>query len=233
IFQYSEMAMFFFSPLLFTLCVGLYGTRTTAEICKDLVVTPASLLVEHGRTAEATCSIPKKPVKEYILGWESKSSQPNTYTETSLTWKVDSLTNWEETEGLKCYLTTADDQCEKRVNLTIYKRPDNVMLSSVSDVWIEGDQTELTCQIDNVGPGHKFSVHWSRADPKQNNNFTIFNKMLLPDLVNEMKTVNVSVNLNVTARREDDGVQYKCAAVLNRDPVLVMAESQTITITVH
>ncbi|KAM9493417.1 uncharacterized protein Hap1MRO34_003638 [Clarias gariepinus] len=143
-------------------------------------------------------------------------------------WKVDNLTNWEEPDGLNCYLLTVHDDCKSHVNLTIYKRPDNVTLSSVSDEWIAGHQTELMCEIENVGPGHKLSVHWSRADPKQNNTFTLFSKTSLSDLENEMENVNVTVKLNITARREDEGVQYKCAAVLNLDTDLVVAESQPI-----
>ncbi|KAF5900027.1 vascular cell adhesion protein 1-like, partial [Clarias magur] len=233
IFRCSEMAVCLFSLLFIALCVGPYGTHTTAEVCKDLVVTPVSLLVEYGHPAEVNCSIPSKPVTQYILGWESKSSQPDTDTKTGLMWKVNSLTNWEEPEGLKCYLTTVTDQCESHVNLIIYKKPDSVTLSSMSNVWIAGDQTELKCQIKNVGPGHKLSVNWSRVDPKQNNAFTLFSETSLSDLVNEMKNVSTTVKLNVTARREDEGVQYKCAAVLNLDPVPVVSESQPITITVH
>ncbi|KAF5900028.1 vascular cell adhesion protein 1-like, partial [Clarias magur] len=211
--------------------------------CSDPVVTPPSLLVEYGDPAEVNCSIPLKPGTGYWLSWESKSSatqtdsvHSGTGSEISLMWKVDSLTNWEEAENLKCTLVTENSQpneCVSHVNLTIYKRPDSVMLSSLSHVWIAGDQTDLICQIENVGPGRKLSVHWSRADPKENKAFTLFKETSLSDLVNEMTNVNVTVNLNVTARREDDGVQYKCAAVLNLDPVLVVSESQPITITVH
>ncbi|KAM9494910.1 hemicentin-1-like isoform 3-T3 [Clarias gariepinus] len=231
IFQCSEMAVCLFSSLLIGLCVGLYGTHTTAEVCRDPVVTPASLLVEYGHPAEVNCSIPSKPVTGYWLGWESKSSHPRTDTKTSLMWKVDSLTNWDEADNLTCYITMENDQCRSRVNLTIYKRPDSVTLSPA--VWIEGHQTELMCQIKNVGPGHKLSVHWSRAESKQNKAFTLFNKTLLSGLVNDIKNVNVTVKLNVTARREDEGVQYKCAAELNLDTDNPMSESQPITITVH
>ncbi|MCI4391713.1 hypothetical protein PGIGA_G00137570, partial [Pangasianodon gigas] len=94
-------------------------------------------------------------------------------------------------------------------------------------------QTELRCEIKNVGPGHKLSVRWSRADPKHNNAFTQFNEMTFPDLVNEMKNVSKTVNLTVTPRREDDGVQYQCAAVLNLDEDLLVFTSQPLTITVH
>ncbi|MCI4391703.1 hypothetical protein PGIGA_G00137560 [Pangasianodon gigas] len=223
------MAVCVFSSLVTVLCVGLYGKYTYA----DPVVTPASLLVEYGGPAEVNCSIPSKPETGYMLGWESKTSQPDTDTETSVMWKVDSLTNWEEADGLLCYFTVGSTQCESNVTVTIYKRPDRVTLSSVSDVWVEGDQTELRCEIENVGPGRKLSVRWSRADPKQSSNFTQFNEMTFPDLVNEMKNMNKTVKLQVTPRREDDGVQYQCAAVLNLDEDLLVFPSQPLNVTVH
>ncbi|XP_053084266.1 vascular cell adhesion protein 1-like isoform X3 [Pangasianodon hypophthalmus] len=227
------MAVCVFSSLLTVLCVGLYGKYTYAEACTDPVVTPASLLVEYGNPAEVNCSIPSKPETDYTLGWESKTSQPATDTETSVMWKVDSLTNWEEADGLQCFFTVGSNQCESNVTVTIYKRPDRVTLSSVSDVWVEGDQTELWCEIENVGPGHKLSVRWSRADPKHNNAFTQFSETTFPDLVNEMKNVSMTVNLTVTPRREDDGVQYQCAAVLNLEKDPLVFPSQPLNVTVH
>ncbi|MCI4394071.1 hypothetical protein PGIGA_G00164990 [Pangasianodon gigas] len=109
------------------------------------------------------------------------------------------------------------------------------MLSSVSvsDEWVEGNQTELRCEIKNIGPGHKLSVRWSRADPKQNNAFTQFNETSFPDLVNEMKSVSMTANLTITPSREDDGVQYQCAAVLNLDQTPLVFTSQPLTVTVH
>ncbi|KAF4075567.1 hypothetical protein AMELA_G00235810 [Ameiurus melas] len=198
-----------------------------------------SLLVEYGSPAEVNCSIPNKPVTPYLLGWESKSSQPQTSTETSVVWNVTSLMEWEEVEEFRCYLTvkigTTDNytQCMSNVNLTIYKRPDSVTLSSRSDVWVEGNQTELRCEIKNVGPGDKLSVRWSRTDPKHGDKFTDLNETSFPDLRNELYSVNKTVNLTVTPRREDDGVQYRCAAVLNVNHPPYVNISEPITITLH
>ncbi|XP_017310188.1 uncharacterized protein LOC108257178 [Ictalurus punctatus] len=222
-----------FSSLLTALCLGLYGKYTYAGACTDPFLSPASLLVEYGSPAEVNCSIPNKPVTQYKLGWESKTSQPITDNETSVVWKLDRLTKWEEAERLGCFFTVGATQCVSYVNLTIYKRPDRVTLNSVSDVVAEGDQTELRCEIENVGPGGNLSVHWSRADPKQDNTFTRFTHTSFPDLVNEMQSVNKTVNLTVTPSREDAGVQYQCAAVLNLDQHLLVFPSQPVTITVH
>ncbi|KAB5523802.1 hypothetical protein PHYPO_G00156590 [Pangasianodon hypophthalmus] len=100
-------------------------------------------------------------------------------------------------------------------------------------MWVEGNQTELRCEIENVGPGHKLSVRWSRADPKHNNAFTQFNETSFPDLVNKTNNVSMTVNLTITPSREDDGVQYQCAAVLNVDQPPLNYTSQPLNITVY
>ncbi|XP_053332696.1 carcinoembryonic antigen-related cell adhesion molecule 20-like isoform X1 [Clarias gariepinus] len=223
------------SLLLSILCLGHYGKSTTTEDCTPLDLTPSSLLVEYGKPAHVHCSIQSKPEGPYILGWESKTDQPITNTEMSLLWSVDSLTDWEETRGLWCYRTDKDNnQITCKVNLTIFKPPDSITLTSVPNEWTEGTQTELWCEIVNVGPGQKLSVNWNRADQKQNTTFTVFNTTLFPDLVNNISSVSETVKLNVTATREDDGVQYQCEAVLDLDQHgLKVRKSQPINITVH
>ncbi|KAK3512037.1 hypothetical protein QTP70_028116 [Hemibagrus guttatus] len=226
------MAACVFSFFLTILCVGLYGKYAYADWCDYLVVSSPFLLVEYGSSAEVNCSIANtnQTLNNYKLGWESKILQPSTNNERSVMWRVKSVTTWEEDQIL-CYLTVGGASCETEVNIIMYKRPDSVTLSSVSDVWVNGDQTQLRCEIENVGPGRKLSVHWSRADLNQNT-FIQFGETLFPDLVNEKESVNVTAYLNVTPSREDDGAQYQCAAVLNLDQQLIMT-SQPITITVH
>ncbi|KAK3532260.1 hypothetical protein QTP86_013900 [Hemibagrus guttatus] len=225
------MAACVFSFFLTILCVGLYGKYAYADWC-DLVVSPPFLLVEYGSPAEVNCSIANtsQTLNNYRLGWESKILEIATNNERSVMWRVKSLTTWEE-DSIVCYLSVNRPLCETEVDIIMYKRPDSVTLSSVSDVWVNGDQTQLRCEIENVGPGRKLSVHWSRADLNQNT-FTQFGETLFPDLVNEKESVNVTAYLNVTPSREDDGAQYQCAAVLNLDQQLIMT-SQPITITVH
>ncbi|GAA6081347.1 uncharacterized protein LOC113637223 isoform X1 [Tachysurus ichikawai] len=225
-----------FSSLLTVLCVGLFGKYTYATDCSDyqLVASSSSLLVEYGNPAEVNCSISNrnKTLTNYKLGVEAKSLQPFTSNESIVMWKVDSLTKWDEDQIL-CYLTVNNKtQCQATVNISIYKTPDRVTLSSVSDVMVEGNQTQLWCQIENVGPGYKLSVHWSRADPKQNN-FIQFNETLFPDLKNEKQSVNKTAYLTIMLSREDDGAKYLCEAVLNLDQKQIKSKSQPTTISVQ
>ncbi|XP_047658919.1 uncharacterized protein LOC113637223 isoform X3 [Tachysurus fulvidraco] len=230
-----EMEVCVFSSLLTVLCVGLFGRYTYAADCSDyqLVATPSSLLVEYGNPAEVNCSISNRnmALTNYKLSVEAKSLRPTTSNESVLMWKVDSLTNWEE-DKIFCSLAVSDTSCMAPVNISIYKTPDRVTLSSVPDVMVERNQAQLCCQIENVGPGYKLSVHWSRADPKQNN-FTQFNETLFPDLENEKKIVNKTAYLTIIPSREDDGAKYLCEAVLNLDQIQIKSKSQPITISVQ
>ncbi|KAK2818362.1 hypothetical protein Q7C36_022295 [Tachysurus vachellii] len=223
------------SSLLTILCVGLFGKYTYATGCLDyqLVATSSSLLVEYGNPAEVNCSISdrNKTLTNYKLGVEAKSLNVFTSNESIVMWKVDSLTMWEEDQIL-CYITVNRNSCMAEVNISIYKTPDRVTLSSVSDVMVERNQTQLRCQIENVGPGYRLSVHWSRADPKQNN-FKKFNETLFPDLKNEKQSVNKTAYLTIMPSREDDGAKYLCEAVLNLDRKQIKSKSQPITITVQ
>lgn len=110
--------------------------------------------------------------------------------------------------------------------------PDRVTLSSESNVWLEGVETELRCVIENAAPGRNLSVDWSRTDPKLNIS-TRFNHTTFPDLEKEWKNVTKTASQTVTPRQEDDGAQYQCAAVLNLDHYQITSPSQPITITVH
>ncbi|TTE81783.1 putative glutamate--tRNA ligase, mitochondrial [Bagarius yarrelli] len=112
------------------------------------------------------------------------------------------------------------------------KIPDSVTLSSGSGVWVEEDQTELRCKIENVAPGHSLIVRWSRAGPDEHN-FTHFMETRFADLAKERMNVNKTVSLNITARREDNGARYQCAALLNLNLNLIESQSEPITITVH
>ncbi|XP_060755341.1 hemicentin-1-like isoform X2 [Neoarius graeffei] len=222
--------------LLTILCVGLFGESAHAEECTDPTVTPSSLAVALGDPVHVTCSIPSKPAGSYTLGFESSLVQPTTNNETSVTLQLDRLMRWVPDAVHQCYLSLDKPslQCLSYFSLSIYKKPDRVTLSSVPDVWVEGDQTELLCEIIDIGPGRALSVSWSRTDPELNSTFTQFNETFFPELKNEANIVNKTARLKVTPRREDDGAQYQCEAVLNLSQHgSRVFTSQPINITVH
>lgn len=84
--------------------------------------------MQYGSSAEVTCSIPLKPQLLYKLGWESKTFQKTTETTTSVVWKAENLTVWEEAEGLQCYITI-NNTCQNstKVDLTIYSEYHSVI----------------------------------------------------------------------------------------------------------
>ncbi|XP_072513989.1 hemicentin-1-like isoform X6 [Salminus brasiliensis] len=196
-----------------------------------------SLLVEYGEPVEVNCSITTKPT-QFILAWETTFNPKETSEETSLVWSVSSLTRWEvNTENLFCYLSALVEggnmtQCKKPVQLTLYKRPDSVMIHSESDVWSEGELRNLTCEIKNVGPVCNLTVQWTRVD--RNRTRTVINSSDVT-ISGNMGEGNVTDTLEVSAGRDEDGVQYQCAALLNLNLLeqLQVGVSQLLTISVH
>ncbi|KAL6482473.1 hypothetical protein MHYP_G00105530 [Metynnis hypsauchen] len=221
----------------FVVMLGLYVEYTLTDDCSTLTVSHGSLLVEYGEPVELTCSIPSKPSSQYILGWESQINPVQTDSETSLVWRSPGLTEWEVNgREMFCYLTVPNQElCKQEVHLTLYKRPDSVKISSESSVWSEGQRMELKCEIENVGPLQNLTVQWTRVD--QNKHRTV-SEMLYGSFSasgEESKSGNVTATLRVSASRDEDGVQYQCAALLKLEQLQQpqVGSSEPLNITVH
>ncbi|XP_037399259.1 uncharacterized protein LOC119264715 [Pygocentrus nattereri] len=187
-----------------------------ADRCSTLTVSNDSLLVEYGEPVKVNCSISSKPSSHFFLGWESQFNAVQTDSETSLVWRAPSLTEWEVNgREMFCYLSVPNtEQCKRKVHLTLYKRPDSVNISSESSVWSEGQMMKLKCEIENVGPLQNLTVQWTRVDQ---NNITTVTEMPYGSFSTsgeERKNGNVMSTLTVSASRDEDGVQYQCAALL-------------------
>lgn len=106
--------------------------------------------------------------------------------------------------------------------------PDNVSLRILNhtDLLIEGNQYTLECMVQNVAPVKYLVVTFYKGSTAlsqmQSNNTKV-------NLVNE------NFFLNINSSKEDDGVQYHCAAELNLgiDPNPLVINSQRISVTVH
>ncbi|XP_036420846.1 cell surface A33 antigen-like, partial [Colossoma macropomum] len=202
-----------------------------------LTVSNETLLVEYGEPVELTCSIPTKPTSsQHILGWESQINPVQIENETSVVWRSPSLTEWEVNgRELFCFLTVPNkEQCKKRVHLSLYKRPDSVKISSESSVWSEDQMMNLTCEIKNVGPLQNLTVQWTRVD-QNNRTVTEMSYGSFSSSGEERKSGNVTATLNVLASRDEDGVQYQCAALLKLEQPQQpqVGTSEPLNITVH
>ncbi|KAL6482469.1 hypothetical protein MHYP_G00105490 [Metynnis hypsauchen] len=202
----------------FVVVLGVYveHTDTNADVCSTLTVSHESLLVEYGQPVELNCSIPSKPSSEFILGWEAQFNPVQTDSETSLVWRSPGLTEWEVNgREMFCYLTVPNqEQCKQVVHLNLYKRPDSVKISSESSVWSEGQMMKLKCEIENVGPLQNLTVQWTRVDQNKNRTVTEMPYGSFSASGEERKSGNVMATQSVSASRDEDGVQYQCAALL-------------------
>ncbi|KAI5620888.1 intercellular adhesion molecule 5 precursor [Silurus asotus] len=197
----------------------------TVHCENPIKIQPDKLVVEFGALASANCYI---NTTHHGMGWEaSQGGIESVDNVQSLTWKVESLTHWD----IKpiCYVNT-DKQWQLKLQVTVYKRPDLVSISTVNhtEPMIEGRQYELQCDVQNVAPVRLLNVNWYKGQQLvHSDSFT-----------DETKTpVNKTMTLQVSTRRGDDGVQYRCEAELKLGPKGPQppprVTSDPLTITVH
>ncbi|XP_036420548.1 vascular cell adhesion protein 1-like isoform X2 [Colossoma macropomum] len=225
---------------IFVVVLGVYveyTQNTNTDSCSTLTVSHDSLLVEYGEPVELTCSIPTKPSSQYKLGMESQINPVEIENETSVMWRSPSLTEWEVNgRELFCFLSEPNkEQCKKRVHLSLYKPPDSVKISSESSVWSEGQMMKLKCEIKNVGPLQNLTVQWTRVDQNKNRTVTEMTYGSFSSSGEERKSGNATATLNVLASRDEDGVQYQCAALLKLEQLQQpqVGTSEPLNITVH
>ncbi|XP_036420546.1 carcinoembryonic antigen-related cell adhesion molecule 2-like [Colossoma macropomum] len=223
---------------IFVVMLGVYVEYTHTDSCSTpLTVSHDSLLVEYGEPVNLTCSIPTKPSSEYKLGWEAQINPVETENETSVTWRSPGLTEWEVNgREMFCFLSELNkEQCKKRVHLSLYRHPDSVKISSESSVWSEGQMMKLKCEIKNVGPLQNLTVQWTRVDQNKNRTVTEMSYGSFSSSGEERKSVDVTATLNVLASRDEDGVQYQCAALLKLEQLHQpqVGTSEPLNITVH
>lgn len=78
-----------------------------------------------------------------------------------------------------------------------------------TNVMTEGRQYELRCDVQNVAPARLLIVKWYKGQELiKHENFTEKNT----------SAVDKSSTLQISPRRDDDGVQYRCEAELKLGP---------------
>uniref|UniRef100_A0A3Q1HHZ9 Ig-like domain-containing protein n=1 Tax=Anabas testudineus TaxID=64144 RepID=A0A3Q1HHZ9_ANATE len=199
--------------------------------CSDKpVFTPSRLVVKHGDSASATCSVCQSACKNTLYGLE-KSVGRHTINGTTVSWEVDSLTEW-GTE-LTCYYSVNDTevQCCSILPITVYKSPDSVSISinNHTGPMFEGRQYTLQCEVQNVAPVKNLSVTFYRGTTPLGQQQSFNN--------NNTKPADEQYTFTITISKEDDGVQYWCEAELELGPEgpqpPPVVKSENITTTVH
>ncbi|MCJ8746096.1 hypothetical protein PDJAM_G00137860 [Pangasius djambal] len=163
------------------------------------------------------------------MGWEASDGAVNMVNDVQvITWRVESLTHWDIKPF--CYIN-ANEQCELTLQVTVYKRPDRVSISTVNHTgpMIEGSQYELQCDVQIVAPVNLLTVNWYKGQHLV--------ESVGSDINSSTNPVTYSNTLWITTSKDDDGVQYRCEAELKLGPEgpqpPPIVTSDPLNITVH
>uniref|UniRef100_A0A671SE66 Hemicentin-1-like n=1 Tax=Sinocyclocheilus anshuiensis TaxID=1608454 RepID=A0A671SE66_9TELE len=175
-----------------------------ADSC-SLEISPSRVVVKFGDPVSVSC-VASRPVR--VLGWESVIAASHTQNDLSVQWRVDSLTYWIEEPICYGVFFTAPRQCEERLNLVLYNKPDSVSISLVnhSSPVVEGREYQLQCEVQNVAPVQYLVLRWYRGKTEVYNHS--FSEL------SPATPVQVSSTLLIVPNRADDGAQYRCEAQL-------------------
>ncbi|XP_071210772.1 vascular cell adhesion protein 1-like isoform X2 [Salvelinus alpinus] len=197
------------------------------------------------------------------MGWESSQGESQFFSPgvKELTWRVDSLTDWNIKP--QCFeMSEEGGQCARVLNVTVYKLPDRVSIRylSHSGPVVEGHQYSLHCVVQNIAPIEHLRVTFFKVstngeqtvlytqplnnDIQQRNNDIrepvneSFSLQFSPSSVDNIKTPeNGTYTLDFTPSRDDDGAQLWCSAMLDLGPEgpqpPPVMESDRLNINVH
>ncbi|XP_039541891.1 hemicentin-1-like isoform X10 [Pimephales promelas] len=184
--------------------VFILKSTVTGDSC-SLEISPSRVVVKFGDAVSASC-VASRPVR--VLGWESVIAASHTQRDLSVQWRVDSLTDWIEEPICYGVFFTAPRQCEEKLNLVLYKKPDSVSISLVnhSSPVVVGREYELQCEVQNVAPVQYLVLRWYRGQTEVYNHS--FSEL------SPATPVQVSSTLLIVPNRADDGAQYRCEAEL-------------------
>nr|XP_046270934.1 hemicentin-1-like [Scatophagus argus] len=172
----------------------------------SLKLTPAVAVVRYGDPVSINCSTSDTDVSG--MGWETPVNGIGFTPTTSLTWTVPKLEMW-DIKPL-CFVTLKKKQCKLTPNITLYKTPDTVSVSTRDDgQMVEGRDYSFICDVVNVAPVQNLTVKWYRG------NETVHIQMFGGTSVTP---VSVSSTWNITAQRDYNGELFRCEAELHLGP---------------
>lgn len=183
-------------------------TATVVGSCSDPSINPAHLVVEYGGVAEANCSSVGEPS---MVGWIIGGVQKDDMKQSHNTLEVKSFMDWNMGK-IQCFvLSDVGGHCSTDLNITMYKIPDAVAITSESTASLtEGESVELTCVITNVAPLSNLQVNWFRGQEPISP--TVTANSTNDRVPSQIKTFTQSIN--VTASRNHPQALYFCEAEL-------------------
>ncbi|XP_028828243.1 cell adhesion molecule 4-like [Denticeps clupeoides] len=209
---------------LFAAILVLHRSAAEPPSC-SLVVNPDNLVVKYGDPASANCSSDKV---EELMGWETPAGNVGKENVQHVEWSVESLTNW-NVDVIMCYYTGLEHQCNISLSIIIYKTPDSVSLELKKHTGPlkEKEEFQLECKVESVAPVQFLTIEWLRgAKLLKTSSYSDFH---VEGKENENATVRDTQNF--TTSKEDDGVQYRCVAKLDLDPLQPIPEVQSESMT--
>ncbi|XP_040917730.1 leucine-rich repeats and immunoglobulin-like domains protein 1 isoform X2 [Toxotes jaculatrix] len=193
------MWLFLFSGLI------AHTGKSVSASCQ-LQMNPPSVVVRYGDSFSVNCSSLSN--QTFGMGWESTDSGTGLRKGvSSITLDIDAVKKWMIEP--QCYSTLSDDtQCLTNLPVTVYKTPDSVSLSQLSEMgpMVEGRMYRMQCDIAEVAPAKNLSVYWYKG-----------NEISFTDAFSEPSAspVNKSSFYNVIPKSGDNGTQIWCEAKLN------------------
>ncbi|XP_029594493.1 vascular cell adhesion protein 1 [Salmo trutta] len=214
-----------------TLLLLLLLKPGVCESC-SLVVSPAGLVVKYGAPVSANCTSDTVT----SMGWVPSQGESQVFRTgvKELTWRVDSLTDWNIKP--QCFeMSEKGGQCARVLNVTVYKLPDRVSIRylSHSGPVVEGHQYSLHCVVQNTAPIEHLRVTFFKVST--NGEQTVLYTQQLNNDIRE--PVNESFSLQFSPTSVDDRAQLCCSAMLDLGPQgpqpPPVMESECLNTTVH
>ncbi|KAK0135004.1 Vascular cell adhesion protein 1 [Merluccius polli] len=169
------------------------------EAC-PLELSPSSVVVRFGDPVLVNCTPSVGKFKR--LGWEATEGEKTLHRYYS-TWSVASLKTWSIQPSCFITITGYEDQCEKPLNVTVYKKPDTVSIlkANFTGPMVAGGFYKLQCDVRNIAPVRNLSVSWYRG------NEIIHNETYDGDIATPQ---NLLFNHTINPKKDDDGIQVLC-----------------------
>uniref|UniRef100_A0A673C7D1 Ig-like domain-containing protein n=1 Tax=Sphaeramia orbicularis TaxID=375764 RepID=A0A673C7D1_9TELE len=186
------------------ICLHLPFIIRSKNLAKcPVTITPAEIVVRYGDPASANCSTSVSDAAG--MGWEATFGGVGLTTAPTVHWAVKKLEVW-DLQPL-CFITLKNnDQCDKTLNITVYKTPDKVSILDNGPM-VEGKEYHLKCDISDVVPADKVKVKWYRNDE--------YVQDMVSDTHVDPHNNNISAILTIIPKKDDNGANFTCVAELH------------------
>lgn len=179
-----------------------------SAVSASIVINPPKVVVKFGDPTSAVCTT---NLTHKGMGWEAPLNAVDmTLNVKSITWNVDSLTEWDISPF--CYIVKLDsNQIRENLEVIVYKVPDNISISLLnpSIPVVEGNKYELQCNVKNSAPVGRLVVRWYKGK-------TELKRQNFSEAVDTPK--DKITKLAITASGTDNGADFRCEALLELGP---------------